>query len=86
MLYEVITSILDWISDDIERMRRRLGPNDYARLDRYLENVREIERRIRNAATNPAADVDADVPFGIPERKDAHFKIMYDLVGLAFQA
>jgi hypothetical protein len=48
--------------------------------------VREIERRILNAANNPAAEVSADVPFGIPESKDEHFRIMYDLIALALQA
>ena len=42
-----------------------------------------IERRIVNATNNPAAEVDAVVPFGIPESSEEHYKIMYDLIALA---
>ena len=79
-------SILDSVTREIPRFKKDLGPGDRARLDDYLDNVREIERRIRNATNNPAAEVTAEVPFGIPESKDVHFKIMYDLMVLAFQA
>jgi hypothetical protein len=79
-------SVLDSVAAEIPDLKRRLGAIDRATLDAYLEDVREIERRIANAAANPAAEVDADVPFGIPESKDAHFKIMYDLIALALQA
>jgi hypothetical protein len=79
-------SVLDSVTREIPRFRQDLGAGDQVRLDDYLENVREIERRIENAVNNPAAEVDADVPFGIPESKDVHFKIMYDLMVLAFQA
>jgi hypothetical protein len=79
-------SVLDSVAHEIPRLKRALGPGDKARLDDYLENVREVERRIRSATGNPAANVEADVPFGVPESKDVHFKLMYDLIALAFQA
>ena len=79
-------SILDSVTHEIPHFKRSLGPGDQARLDDYLDNVREIERRIRSATGNPAAEVSAEVPFGIPESKDVHFKVMYDLIALAFQA
>ena len=79
-------SVLDSVTHEIALFKRDLGPGDRSRLDEYLENVREIERRIRNATNSPAAEVSTDVPFGIPESKDVHFKIMYDLMALAFQA
>lgn len=79
-------SVLDSVTREIPRFKQDLGPGDQAKLDDYLENVREIERRIQNATDSPAAEVSAEVPFGIPESKDVHFKIMYDLMVLAFQA
>jgi hypothetical protein len=79
-------SVLDSVTHEIPAFKRDLGPGDQARLDDYLENVREIERRITSAANNPAADVSVDVPFGVPESKDVHFRVMYDLIALAFQA
>ena len=79
-------SVLDSVTREIPRFKQNLGSGDRARLDAYLDNVREIERRIMLAANSPAAEVSAEVPFGIPEEKDVHFKIMYDLMVLAFQA
>ena len=79
-------SVLDSLTDEVPTFKRGLSVGDRARLDDYLTNVREIERRIRRATDNPAAEIDADVPFGIPESKDEHFKLMYDLIALAFQA
>ena len=40
-------SILDWISHDVARLQKDLGPSDRSRLSQYLEDVREIERRIQ---------------------------------------
>src|SRR5260370_9430718 len=40
-------SILDWIGGEVARVRRQVGTGDRARLDRYLDNVREIERRLQ---------------------------------------
>jgi hypothetical protein len=79
-------SVLDSVAHEIPPFKRSLGPGDRVRLDDYLANVREVERRIRNATNNPAANVEADVPFGVPESKDVHFKLMYDLLALAFEA
>lgn len=79
-------SVLDSVTHEIPGFKRGLAIGDQARLDDYLDKVREIERRIRNAVNNPAAEVTTDVPFGVPESKDAHYKLMYDLIALAFQA
>jgi Protein of unknown function (DUF1552) len=79
-------SVLDSVTREIPGFKRRLAAGDQARLDDYLDDVREIERRIRNAVNNPAAEVSADVPFGVPQSKEVHYKLMYDLIALAFQA
>ncbi len=81
------SSILDWITDDIARMRRTLGPNDYARLDRYLDNVREIERRIQGVeAQNSSGQERAlpGAPAGVPDSFTEHMQLMFDLQALAF--
>ena len=44
---ETRRSILDFIGGEVERVRRQLGTGDRTRLDRYLDNVRELERRIQ---------------------------------------
>jgi hypothetical protein len=80
-------SILDWITDDIARMRRRLGPNDHERLDRYLENVREIERRIQSVEAKNRTGEERDLPgapAGVPDSFTEHMHLMFDLQALAF--
>ena len=79
-------SVLDSVTHELARFKRGLGPGDRTRLDDYLENVRELERRIRIATGNPEVELSGEVPFGIPENKDVHFKLMYDLLVTAFQA
>jgi hypothetical protein len=82
-------SILDWIPDEVARLRGRLGPEDRSRLDDYLENVREIERRIqkveeRNTSGEPRELPQA--PIGVPDSYGEHVELMFDLMTLAFTA
>src|SRR5258706_1119937 len=57
---ETRKSVLDWITGEVERTRRQLGASDRSRLDRYLDNVREIERRIQAVeAQNRSGDARA---------------------------
>ena len=79
-------SVLDSVTHELADFKKGLGVGDRTRLDDYLENVRELERRIRIATSNPEVELSGEVPFGIPESKDVHFKLMYDLMVLAFQA
>ena len=80
-------SILDWISDEVSHLRRDLGPNDHQRLERYLENVRELERRIQSVeAQNESGEVREipGAPAGVPDSFDEHMRLMFDLQALAF--
>ncbi len=82
-------SILDWIGGEVARVQRELGPADRARLDDYLENVREIERRIQRTEernTSGEARELPDAPIGVPDSFDEHVKLMFDLQALAFTA
>ena len=80
-------SILDWIPGEVDRLKRRLGPSDRRRLDDYLENIREIERRIEKVeernATGEAREL-PDAPIGVPDSYTEHVELMFDLVALAF--
>jgi hypothetical protein len=78
-------SILDSVADKIPEFKRQLGAGDRLRMDTYLDNIRELERRIHIAMTNGVAEPTEEVPFGIPQSKDEHFKLMFDLIALAFQ-
>jgi hypothetical protein len=82
-------SILDWIPDEVARLKMSLGPEDRGRLDDYLENIREIERRIqkveeRNTSGEPRELPDA--PIGVPDSYGEHVEMMFDLMTLAFEA
>jgi hypothetical protein len=79
-------SILDYVIQDADRVRRLVGRTDQRKLDQYLTGVREVERRIQNAASSTdIAGVDFQRPAGIPENFDEHLRLMCDLMVLAFQ-
>jgi hypothetical protein len=80
------SSILDNITRKVSRLQSELPTTDKARLDSYLQDVREIERRLQLAAKATSDVPSIDVPFGIPESFDDHIKIMYDLLAIAWQA
>ena len=80
-------SILDWIVDEVAYLKRELGPNDRERLDRYLEDVRELERRIESVeARNASGEMRElpEAPAGVPDSFEEHMKLMFDLQALAF--
>ncbi len=82
-------SILDWISDEVARVKKDLGPSDRARLDAYLDNVREIERRIEKIEeqnTSGERRELPDAPIGVPDSFSEHVKLMFDLQVAAFMA
>jgi len=80
-------SLLDSFNEDIARLQRKLGPGDRARVNNYLETVREVERRIQKAeaatADNPLPDLDR--PVGVPAAYADHARLMFDLQVLAMQ-
>jgi hypothetical protein len=78
-------SILDAVSGQLGAFKTNLGAGDKARVDTYVDNVREIERRIKIAMENSVKEPDSDVPFGLPQSKHEHFRLMYDLMALAFE-
>jgi hypothetical protein len=81
------SSILDWISEDVSHIQRRLDPADRSRLTAYLDDVREIERRIQRIEKyNSSGEARAlpAAPLGVPDSVHEHFKLMLDLQALAF--
>ena len=79
-------SILDTIVSSIDRMKAQLGASDRARLSQYLDDVREIERRIQNIeAFNRSGEHRElpNAPMGVPDSFDEHVKLMFDLQAVA---
>jgi hypothetical protein len=82
---ETSASILDAITAKVTRFQQTLPASDRARLNDYLEAIRELERRIQIAQKRSAEAPSLDVPFGVPESFDEHIKLHFDLTALAFQ-
>jgi len=78
-------SILDSVTQEISFFKKPLGAGDRSRLDTYLENIREIERRIIIATDKTIKEPSEEIPFGLPESKHVHYRLMYDLIALAFE-
>ena len=80
-------SILDWITGEVAQLKRTLGPADRERMERYLENVREIERRIQRVEERNTSGEVRELPVapaGVPDSFDEHVELMFDLQVLAF--
>ena len=82
-------SILDGITHDVARLGQNLNAPDRARLGDYLDNVREVERRIEGIEAynleNPDREL-PEAPIGVPDSWHEHVKLMTDLQVLAFSA
>lgn len=81
-------SLIDFVSEDIAHVQKKLGPGDRTKLSQYLDTVREIERRIQKAEQQTANSAAPDLtrPIGVPSAYGDHAKLMFDLQALAMQA
>jgi hypothetical protein len=79
-------SILDAVTADVRDLQKNLGTRDRARLGEYLDDVREIERRIQKTESqNSARVVEGDAPIGIPDSFEEHAALIFDLLAIAYQ-
>jgi hypothetical protein len=80
-------SILDSVTEKVSRLQSKLDPSDRARLTEYLDDIREIERRIQKAEQQSANEGNVpEAPVGVPELFEDHLKLMFDLQALAYRA
>jgi Protein of unknown function (DUF1552) len=80
-------SILDFVTEDTRTLQAGLGPSDKRKLDEYLTSVREIERQIeKTEKENAQIDPGMDKPYGVPNDFAEHFRLMTDMITVAFQA
>ena len=82
-------SVLDAITQEVAHLKKGLDPGDTRRLDNYLDDVREIERRIQKIEKyNASGEARAlpQAPIGVPDSFDEHVRLMFDLQVLAFMA
>jgi hypothetical protein len=83
------SSILDWVAESVGQLKTTIGAADRARLDDYLDDVREIERRIQKVeAFNTSGELRdlPTAPNGVPDSYDEHVKLMFDLQAAALAA
>ncbi|HTA45097.1 MAG TPA: DUF1552 domain-containing protein [Bryobacteraceae bacterium] len=82
-------SILDSVTAEVNHLQGKLGAGDRNKVSEYLDNVREIERRIQLAEKKQSSN-DSGVfpaqPVGIPDNHEEHSKLMFDLMALSYQA
>ena len=80
-------SILDFIRDDTRALHGTLGPTDQRKLDEYLSSIRQIEEQLKRAEQeNAQVDPGMEKPYGIPSDFAEHFRLMTDMITVAFQA
>jgi len=84
-------SILDFVAEDAKRLGRDLGKSDQRKLDEFTTSVREIEKRVERdreqqaKAKEMAKIPDVKLPEEIPDDIQEHFRLMTDMLVLAFQ-
>ena len=79
-------SVLDYVTDRVAGLKQTLGPGDRTKLSQYLDAVRDIERRIQKAEEQSDREIPlVEQPVGIPDSFEAHTRLMFDLLALAYQ-
>ena len=79
-------SILDFVMEDARTLQGALGPTDKRKVDEYLTSIREVERQIEKAESEAQVDPHMERPYGTPPDFADHFKLMADMLTIAFQA
>jgi hypothetical protein len=80
-------SLLDSVMGEVNSLNKRLPAGDKSRVEQYLNDVREIERRIEKAGQQLSGDLNVPpAPTAIPRDFEEHIKLMFDLWVLAWQA
>jgi hypothetical protein len=80
-------SVLDYVTDSLSRLQRRVGAGDKRKLDEYLDSVRDIERRIQLAEQqNVQTQMPVmERPSSMPQDYAQYAKLMMDLLVVAWQ-
>ena len=80
-------SLLDSVMGDVNALNKKIPAGDRARVEQYLNDLREIERRIEKAGQQVSSDLNVPpAPTGIPKDFEEHIKLMFDLWVLAWKA
>ncbi len=79
-------SLLDSVREQVRSLNRTLPAADQARLTQYLEEVREIERRVAQVDERLSGGLELpEAPVGVPRDFETHIELMFDLQVLAYK-
>jgi hypothetical protein len=80
-------SILDDVLESTHQLQSTLGGTDRRKVDEYLTSVREIEQQVARAAREGLViDPGLEKPFGVPAEFPDYFRLMTDMMIVAFKA
>lgn len=80
-------TILDAVRQQLSSLHNSLPSGDRIRMEQYVNDVREVERRLSLEANTAAQNIDLPPrPTGVPEDFEQHAHTMFDLITLAWQA
>ena len=81
------SSLLDYVQESTASLNRRLDAADRARVDAYLDSVREIERRVQKLEENARSLRDdlPGAPLGPPEDFGELLDIQFEMIALSYQ-
>jgi len=81
-------SVIDWIVTEVKRLEGSLGAVDRRAMEQYVDQIREIERRIQLVEVrNASGEVREmpEAPSGVPDSFEEHMQLMFDLQVLALR-
>jgi hypothetical protein len=80
-------SILDDVLTETTRLQSTLDGSDRRKVDEYLTSVREIEQQVVRAERDGLViDPGIEKPFGVPAEFPDYFRLMTDMMVVAFKA
>jgi hypothetical protein len=80
-------SLLDLVSESATSLDSKLGSADKARMEEYLDSVRDVESQVQKLAEQDFTGIEIpDAPLGVPANWEDHIGMMYDLIALAYEA
>jgi len=80
-------SLLDLVMESASSLTGRLGNADQARMEEYLDSVRDVERQVEKLGEQDFTGIEIpDAPLGVPGAWEQHINLMFELIALAYEA
>ncbi|MEZ5978423.1 MAG: DUF1552 domain-containing protein [Planctomycetota bacterium] len=80
-------SVLDYVGDEIRKLRRDLGAGDRHKIDQFADALREFERKLEFSEGDALVLPDGtQKPTGIPGVFSDHVRLLFEVLALALRA